>query len=387
MGYYSEYLNEFHNFDLLSKERKNLMETIADIRGRPLLTYAVDMNKTHDNIFIEYSDLTLFKDQISNIDCSKDDAIDVILETPGGSGEIVEDIISILRHRFNKVSFIIPGAAKSAGTIMVMSGDEILMGPYSSLGPIDAQIFFKGRTFSADAFLESFNKIKEECDQTGKLHMVYIPTLSNMNIGELQSARNAKSFAIELVKEWLVKYKFKTWVNHSSNGKPVTSEEKVERAKEIAQKLSSHQEWRTHGRSIKLKNLQDMRLQVDDYSKNKELDQAINRYYTLLQLTFEYTAIYKLVETKKSQIYRFSMPHSPPHPHQQNNQNLICEVKCNKCGEVNLVHIRKNENQKLQPGAVAFPKNNILICKKCKIVINLSPLRMQIEAQTKKRIV
>jgi len=40
---------------------------------------------------------------------------------------VAEDIVHILREKFKSVSFIVPGQAKSAGTIMVMSGDEILM--------------------------------------------------------------------------------------------------------------------------------------------------------------------------------------------------------------------------------------------------------------------
>ena len=91
--------------------------------------------------------------------------VDIILETPGGSAEIAEDIMKLLRNRFSAIGVIVPGTAKSAGTIMAMAGDEILMGPSSSLGPIDAQVFHQGKVFSADAFLEGLDKIKREVEE------------------------------------------------------------------------------------------------------------------------------------------------------------------------------------------------------------------------------
>ena len=63
-------------------------------------------------------------------------------------------------------------------------------------------------------------------------------------------------------------------------------EEKTERAEEIANQLSNHSHWLTHGRSITIRDLREMKLKVTDYSENKDLHEALNRYYTLLQMTF-----------------------------------------------------------------------------------------------------
>lgn len=61
------------------------------------------------------------------------------LETPGGSGEAAEEIAKFLHSKFDEVEFLIAGQAKSAGTILALSGDEILMTDTGCLGPIDAQ--------------------------------------------------------------------------------------------------------------------------------------------------------------------------------------------------------------------------------------------------------
>ena len=52
-----------------------------------------------------------------------------------------------------------------------------------------------------------------------------------------------------------------------------------------------------------MQDLRDMKLKITDYRENSELYDAITRYYTLLQMSFE-TNIYKVIETPESQIYK-----------------------------------------------------------------------------------
>src|ERR1035438_6404855 len=110
-----------------------------------------------------------------------------------------------------------------------MAGDEILMGQTSALGPIDAQLFWQGKQFSADALLAGMKEIKKEVQDTGILNKAYVPILQNISPGELQDAQNALDFATDLVTDWLSRYKFKLWTTHSSTGDPVTPEEREKR--------------------------------------------------------------------------------------------------------------------------------------------------------------
>jgi len=89
---------------------------------------------------------------------------------------------------------------------------------------------------------------------------------------------------IELLKKWLVKYKFKNWTEHKTTatllGTPVTSEQKEDRAKEIADKLSDSNLWKSHGRPINIETLESIRLIIEDYSK-EEYRKLIRQYYDL----------------------------------------------------------------------------------------------------------
>lgn len=384
MGVYSEYLDKQFSYDDLSKERKKQLKRISEIRERDVLVYASNVNSNAPTS-IDYSDILPFSDQLSNI--SSDD-IDIILETPGGLAEVVEDLVRLVRNKHKNVGIIVPGMAKSAGTIFSMAADEILMGELSALGPIDAQIMSNGKRFSADAFLEGLNKIRQEATTKKSLELAYIPMLQNLSPGEIQHCENAQKFSKTLVKNWLKEYKFKDWNIHETSQTPVTDDDKEKRAEEIADLLCNHSHWLTHGRSIKMQDLKKMKLAITDYTQNSQLNDAITRYYTLLQMSFE-TNIYKLYETPTSQIYR-STNQTPPIDKQilQKLPNpLVVEFECGKCKATSKIQINFEKSFPLNPGAFPFPRNNKFKCPSCGAESDVLGLRQQLEAQTKKKIV
>lgn len=380
VGMYAEYLDRNLDFQALAEERKTQLQRIAELRGgRDVLVFAADFSKHQAPVSISYADLVPFFDQLSNLRGTK---LDLILETPGGSGEVAEDMIRALRGRYEHIGVIVPGWAKSAGTIIAMSADEILMEPSSALGPIDAQIGSQGKVFSAGALLEGLDKIKREVAETGVLNKAYIPILQGISPGEIEHARNAQEFAKTLVTDCLVRYKFKYWHTHSSTGQEVTDDEKRRRAGEIADQLRDHARWLTHGRSIKLDDFAQMRLLMSDYAENAPLAEAIRRYHTLLRMTFD-TNVYKVFETPVSQIYRFIMPVGEARP----GKAVKIAIRCEKCNRAWSVQANLEPNQTIEPGCVPFPPGNKLRCPECNTEHDLSDLRRQIEMQAKRPII
>ena len=403
LGIFSDYLDQGPTLDIVA-ERKKQLGRIAQIRKRDILVYAADSGKARQGapVGIDNSDLLPITDQISNLSGT---AIDVLLETGGGSGETAEDIVRLLYSKYTSVAFIIPGMAKSAGTIMTMAGDEILMEPSSSLGPIDAQIQWEGKIFSAEAFLKGLEAIKAEVTATNSLNRAYIPILQRISPGEIQHAENALSFAKDLVTAWLRDHKFQNWTVHRTHdaGTPVTAEQKQARAKDIADKLCDHSKWLSHGRSIKISDLKSIGLEITDYSEQPELADAIRRYSVLLQMIFDNTGVYKLFETPSSQIQKFfgqlpialpgmtpqvpSMPSSPGPMNAESLGGAMVSFTCPKCKKSFTLQADFDHEKPLQPGAERFPSNDILVCNQCKTTHNLLALRRQVELQTKRKIV
>jgi uncharacterized protein YbaR (Trm112 family) len=210
--------------------------------------------------------------------------------------------------------------------------------------------------------------------------------LQLLSPGEIQECENGLAFSQELVTDWLSTYKFKFWDKHSGTELPVTDDEKKARAKEIAKTLCDHNFWKTHGRSITIDDLTAMKLKITDFSKNADLAEAIRRYYTLLRMSFDMTSIYKIYETPTSQLYKYAIPTGVPIlPQAIDHANI--ESECPDCKTKLKIQANFKDGIALQNGAIAFPKDNVLICPTCKKQINLSALRGQIESQTKRKVV
>lgn len=319
-------------------------------------------------------------------------ALDLLIETPGGSGEVAEDIVKLLRGKYGSIAAVVPGAAKSAGTLIVMASDDILMEPASALGPIDAQILWQGKQFSAEALLEGLKAIQDEVTKVGTLNLAYVPILNQISPGEIQNAKNALNFARTLVTNWLATYKFKNWTTHKTSGQPVTDDERCARAEDIANELSNHTKWLTHGRSLKIADLEAMKLVITDYSQQTDLLDAVRRYHTLLQMLFE-SNCYKVIETSGSQIYRFSVPQvqaqtgvlamlpgTAPSSAQAN-------IVCGKCQTPIGVQAKFDADAPDDGGSVAWPADDKLKCPTCGTEHDLGDARRAIEAQVGRPVV
>ncbi len=220
-------------------------------------------------------------------DTNKKSKIFVILTTGGGSAVAVERYVNMLRHHYNEVNFIVPNYAYSAGTIFCMSGDNIYMDYFSVLGPIDPQVQNKdGKWVAALGYLDKVNELIEK-SRLKTLTQAEFLILKDIDIAELRGYEQAKNLTIELLKNWLVKYKFKNWTHHQTTekikGLPVTTVEKERRAEDIADKLGDSNHWKSHSRPINIEALENepLRLKIEDYSK-KDYRYLIRAYYNLL---------------------------------------------------------------------------------------------------------
>ena len=70
----------------------------------------------------------------------KDRPIDLILHTPGGMVLAAMQIARAVKAHPGKVTVYVPIYAMSGGTLIALAADEIVVGEYSVLGPVDPQL-------------------------------------------------------------------------------------------------------------------------------------------------------------------------------------------------------------------------------------------------------
>jgi serine dehydrogenase proteinase len=213
----------------------------------------------------------------------------VLVETNGGYIETVERIVSVFRQHYQSVEYVVPNYAYSAGTILVLSGDELWMDYYSVLGPIDPQVGSEDGSLPGMGYLAKFEELvgqindpTKSVDET-RAQVAYL--IKRFDPAKLFIIEQAIEHSKALLRDWLPKYKFKAWTVKETSQIPVTPADREQRANEIADALGDARHWHSHGRGVGIKELASdlIKLQVKNYGEDETLRQNISQYYGLLK--------------------------------------------------------------------------------------------------------
>ena len=153
-------------------QRKDIIAQIQDRTGCRLICYIAG---SRQECMINQNDTVPFVDLLHNI--REGENIDLLLHTNGGSVDAAEKLIRLVRSRVQdgQLRVIVPELAKSAGTVMVLGADCVVMSDTSELGPIDPQMPFSDSRGNVrwhsvqnylDAYEEHYNKISEHPENT-----------------------------------------------------------------------------------------------------------------------------------------------------------------------------------------------------------------------------
>lgn len=233
------------------------------------------------NLQLTHEELNAFMSILSELDCSK--GLTLILHTPGGLTTAAETIVSYLRSKFMDMEVVVPTFAMSAGTMIALAANRLLMGRQSQLGPIDPQIPLQGRTISAGAIVEQFDVARTEVLNNQRAAHLWAPILQSMGPSLLQEAKNALQYGEQMVAKWLTQYMF------------AGSPNAFERGRAAAHHFNDSGKHKSHGRRIDRNEARQQGIVVEDLELDQELQDAVLSAYHLATIYFEKTAAAKLV--------------------------------------------------------------------------------------------
>lgn len=399
MSLMSEYINRKMTATQYEEELLKLIGQYNKLQNSFLVVYAGAITKATSIPYVnlDMDDYYILFDMLKDLQLKK---IDIYIETPGGSAEAVEEIIRFFRNEFEDVciSFVISGEAKSAGTIMVLGGDEILMTRGGSLGPIDAQMKIGRSTISAYDYDEWIKEKREEAEKNKALNAFDAVMVAQISPGEVKLVTNALYFAKDLVIEWLPKYKFKNWEVTETQGNPVTPKMKEDRATEIADLLCNHEMWRSHGRSLKIDDLiNKVGLKIQKVDDDPKLADCVYRIQTVIRMLFTHTNSYKIFATDREKIFKQASARGevrskiPQMPKAVKPSVTQIEVKCPKCQKIHKLYAKLEMDDKIdrdfqKKGLRPYPKSNKLVCD-CGFEYDLVGMRNAIENKIGKKFV
>ena len=236
-----------------------------------------------ETIQITREDLNGFMSCIHGMNWSL--GLTLIVHTPGGITNATGTIVSYLREKFNYIEVIIPTYAMSAGTMISLAANLIIMGRQSQLGPIDPQMVIDARSVSAQAVVDQFEKAKKEILADPATAVVWAPILPSMGPSLLVEALNALYHSESMVKEWLEQYMFKK------------DSQAAHKATQAAQHFNDAQTHRSHGRRIDRYEARNQGLKIEDLESSQDLQEAVLTTYHIMTLVFEQTPATKIIQT------------------------------------------------------------------------------------------
>lgn len=99
---------------------------------------------------------------------NKRDSVGLIITTHGGLPDDAYRIARCLQESYKKITMYVFGHCKSAGTLVVTGGDELVMSDWGELGPMDIQILREDQMFRESGVVteEAFSRLREESEAT-----------------------------------------------------------------------------------------------------------------------------------------------------------------------------------------------------------------------------
>ena len=223
--------------------------------------------------------------------CKPEKDLLLILHTPGGSAAAAQTIVEYLRSKFKRIDVAIPTYAMSAGTMIALGCDRIIMDRQSQLGPTDPQIFFGGRHYSAHSIVGQFEKAKEEITQSDPvLAHAWAPILRSLGPALLEEARRTHSYGQDIVKGWLEKYMFAGHTN------------RADLASTVADYFSSDKHG-AHGKRIGRKDARLKEVKIINLEADQELQDAVLTLYHLSTIAFSHTSAVKVVHSSTGGVW------------------------------------------------------------------------------------
>lgn len=193
-------------------ERQKLYRSIVAIRKRPLIAYVTSI-RPNLSCHMAGDAISPIIEQINKIP-QKYKEVDFLIISNGGDPITSLRIIGLLRERFKRITVLLPYVAYSAATILSLGADEIIMHPFSNLGPVDPQLTVTRQNergqkenlqFSSEDLRNFIDFIKTDVGISDQQHLMSAITPLIADVGSLPigSAKRGQQLSLSLSEKML----------------------------------------------------------------------------------------------------------------------------------------------------------------------------------------
>lgn len=290
--------------------RREYLSALHTLTGRNVIVYYSGFFEKPDFVAqgvrgfdVNEEDKNGFMATIHQMDRSK--GLDLLLHTPGGDIAATESLVHYLRSMFgNNIRAIVPQVAMSAGTMIALSCNSIVMGKHSSIGPIDPQI----GGAPAHGIVEEFRRAVDEVTANPAAIPLWQPIIAKYNPTLIGECEKAIEWGTAMVRDWLVTGMFRD--------KPDEAEERADR---VLRELADHALTLSHARRISAEKALSIGVRVEMLEDDPEMQEAVLTLHHAIIQTLSSTPAIKIIENhlgvafiKAVQVTAVAVPQSGP---------------------------------------------------------------------------
>lgn len=121
----------------MNKEILDIYKRIESLSSSKILVY-VTSDRANSSFSIKQDAIDIFEDHLEKMGTTN--KITLILHTLGGDTMATWNLVNLIREYCNELEIIVPKKARSAGTIMCLGANKIVLTHQSTLGPIDPSL-------------------------------------------------------------------------------------------------------------------------------------------------------------------------------------------------------------------------------------------------------
>ena len=281
MANWSEILDTVNTYQdsigKLNELRQEYLNKIHTITGRNIISYYSGWlkNSSAPNTIINDNDINALMNAVNKLDRTK--GLDLVLHTPGGDLAATENVVNYLQSAFpNNIRAIIPQLSMSAGTMIALSCNCIVMGKQSSLGPIDPQ--FNG--IACQGILDEYSRAISDVTANPNALGIWQPIISKYHPTLIGDCENAVKWSKELATKWIKK------VNACIN------------MIDVENLFISHSTSYSHSRHISRDECKTVGLNIEDLENNQDFQDAVLSLHHCYMILFDKWRYSKIVENQ-----------------------------------------------------------------------------------------
>lgn len=291
MATWSEVLVEIQDLinqskpDALDIVRRKYLAEVHKETSRNVIAYYSGWlhNPNSTSTLVNDRDKLGFMQSINGLDRSK--GLDLILHTPGGDIAATESLVDYIQAMFGyDVRVIVPQISMSAGTMIALSSNEILMGKQSNLGPIDPQM----GGLACQAILNEFESAVESVTNNPSSAPIWQTIISKYHPTLLGACEQAIEWSEKMVAKWLELNMCK---------------QTPEKVPDIIKAFSDHKEQKSHARHISKQECIDLGLNITSLENSQSLQNAVLTTHHAYMHTFSNSRSVKIIENHNGVAY------------------------------------------------------------------------------------